>query len=175
MKIAVASKNPVKIEAARAAFASVFTNESFDIIALDVPSGVPEQPMSYEQTQEGARNRVINSADIEAEYYIAYEGGVDVFEDGPKTFAIICISNGQDTVFGQTATLPLPLSIYQDLLNSMELGDAMDRLFNTHNIKQKGGAIGQLTAGVETRLSIYQSATVLALSHFKHPNLFGSV
>ncbi|WP_371194336.1 inosine/xanthosine triphosphatase [Glaciecola sp. SC05] len=175
MKIAIASKNPVKIEAAQTAFASVFAHESIDIIALDVPSGVPDQPMSYEQTREGAHNRVLNCVDVEADYYIAYEGGVDVFEDGPKTFAVICISNGSEVIFGQTATLPLPLSIYQNLLDSMELGDAMDKLFNTHNIKQKGGAIGQLTAGLETRLSIYTSATVLALSYFANPDVYGSV
>lgn len=172
MKIAVASKNPVKIEAAQSAFSSVFAIDDIEVIAVDAPSDVPDQPMSYQQTLEGARNRVLNLADVDADYYIAYEGGVDVFEDGPKTFAVLCISDGQETVFGQTATLPLPISIYQNLLDAMELGDAMDSLFNTHNIKQKGGAIGQLTSGIETRLSIYRSATVLALSHFAHPHLY---
>lgn len=173
MKIAVASKNPVKINAARTAFINVFANETCQILPLDAPSGVPNQPMSYRQTREGAHNRVRHSmVACQADYYIAYEGGVDMFDDGPKTFAVICISNGQHMIFGQTATLPLPLSIYQQLLDGAELGDAMDSLFNTHNIKQKGGAIGQLTSGLETRLSIYQSATILALSPFAHPALY---
>ncbi len=176
MKVAVVSKNPVKINAARAAFSSVFADTNIEIVALELESGVPDQPMSYEQTREGAHNRVQNALALEDEfdYIIAYEGGVDVFEDGPKTFAVLCIGKGEDMIYGQTATLPLPMSIYQDLLNGKELGDAMDTLFNTHNIKQKGGAIGQLTSGLQTRLSIYESATILALSYFAHPDLFDS-
>ncbi len=53
-----------------------------------------------------------------------------------------------------------------------ELGPAMDNMFNTVNIKQKGGAIGQLTNGLETRESIYVSATLLTLSAFFYPKLF---
>jgi non-canonical (house-cleaning) NTP pyrophosphatase len=48
----------------------------------------------------------------------------------------------------------------------------MDRLFNTVNIKQKGGAIGQLSKGLETRKSIYVSATLLTLSVFFYPELY---
>ena len=95
-----------------------------------------------------------------------------VFEDGPKTFAVICISNRDEIVFGQSATLPLPVSVYQKLLDGYELGTAMDELFNTQNIKQKGGAIGQLTMGLETRKSIYVSATILTLSSFMHESLY---
>jgi non-canonical (house-cleaning) NTP pyrophosphatase len=48
----------------------------------------------------------------------------------------------------------------------------MDALFNTVNIKQRGGAIGQLTNGLETRKSIYKSATILALSRFVYADLY---
>ena len=53
-----------------------------------------------------------------------------------------------------------------------ELGPAMDDMFNTVNIKQKGGAIGQLTNGLETRKSIYVSATLMTLSAFFYAELF---
>jgi non-canonical (house-cleaning) NTP pyrophosphatase len=68
--------------------------------------------------------------------------------------------------------LPLPTSIYEQLTLGKELGPAMDRLFNTVNIKQKGGAIGQLSKGLETRKSIYVSATLLTLSVFFYPQLY---
>jgi non-canonical (house-cleaning) NTP pyrophosphatase len=48
----------------------------------------------------------------------------------------------------------------------------MDEMFNTVNIKQKGGAIGQLSNGLETRKSIYVSATILSLSVFFYPDLY---
>jgi non-canonical (house-cleaning) NTP pyrophosphatase len=48
----------------------------------------------------------------------------------------------------------------------------MDRLFNTDNIKQKGGAIGLLTKGLATRESVYRQATLLALAPFVNPELY---
>lgn len=172
ISVVVASLNPVKIAAAKQAFSKVFGVE-VNVQALSVESGVAEQPMNYEETREGAYNRVIAAQVLaQGDYFIAYEGGVDVFEDGPKTFAIICISNKQDMSFGQSASLPLPIKVYERLLDGMELGTAMDELFNTVNIKQKGGAIGQLTSGLETRASIYESATILALSRYAHAALY---
>lgn len=172
ISVVVASLNPVKIRAAKQAFEKVFGLEVI-IKSLQVPSGVSEQPMNYEETRTGAYNRVAAAQELlKGDYYIAYEGGVDVFEDGPKTFAIVCISNTQDMSFGQSACLPLPIRVYERLLEGVELGTAMDELFNTVNIKQKGGAIGQLTGGLETRASIYESATILALSRYVHASLF---
>lgn len=172
LRVVVASANPVKIDAAKEAFSLVF-NVAVEIIVADVDSGVSDQPMDYVETRSGAENRVKQALQFcEADYYIAFEGGVDVFEDGPKTFAVICISNGDEMVFGQSGMLPLPMPVYAMLLEGTELGSAMDALFNTVNIKQKGGAIGQLTNGLETRKSIYTSATILALSRFVHADLY---
>ena len=64
--------------------------------------------------------------------------------------------------------------MYQALLAGEELGHVMDRLFNTNNIKQKGGAIGLLTNGHETRESNYTQALILAMAPFIHPELFDS-
>lgn len=172
LKLAVASANPVKLNAAKEAFLLVFQRD-IEIVSLDVPSGVSDQPMTFNETRLGAKNRVENAkTDTKADYYIAFEGGVDVYEDGPKTFAVICISNGEETIYGQSALLPLPISVYAKLLEGIELGTAMDDLFNTQNIKQRGGAIGQLTNGLETRMSIYKSATTLALSRFVNGSLY---
>lgn len=177
IRVLVASQNPVKINAAREAFTSV-TYGAIEVTGISVESGVAEQPLNYEQTRLGAENRVLNMQtyaeqnDIAADFYVAYEGGVDVFEDGPKTFAVLCLSDGSTHCFGQTATLPLPVSVYQQLVNGEELGVVMDKLFATNNVKQKGGAIGLLTNGVESRTSIYTSATILALSRFLHQSMF---
>jgi inosine/xanthosine triphosphatase len=172
LRLAVASANPVKLTAAKEAFLLAFKG-GVEIVSLDVPSGVSDQPMTFDETRLGAQNRVDNAkAETKADYYIAFEGGVDLYEDGPKTFAVICISNGKETIFGQSALLPLPISVYAKLLEGVELGTAMDNLFDTQNIKQKGGAIGQLTKGIETRMSIYKSATILALSRFVNGSLY---
>jgi inosine/xanthosine triphosphatase len=173
MRIIVASKNPVKVEAARKSFIKAFVDENIEIIAISAPSMVSEQPMSSEETKTGAINRVKFCQQHEqADYYISYEGGVDVLDGVPSTYAVVCIANNSKYQTGRTASLPLPKQIYQKLQQGEELGPAMDAMFNTVNIKQKGGAIGQLSNGLETRESIYVSASLLTLSVFFYPELF---
>ena len=173
LKILVGSNNPVKINAAKEAFEKAFSQHKITAIGQSVASGVREQPMSIEETKQGAANRVGALKTLgHADFFIAYEGGIDASTDEIRTFAILCVSDGEKTLFGQTATLAIPTSVYQRLEEGIELGTAMDELFNTVNIKQKGGAIGQLTKGLETRQSIYTSATLLALAPILHPSLY---
>lgn len=173
MKIIVASQNPVKVDAARTSFSMAFPDEEIEIIWLDAPSSVSDQPMSTEETKNGAVNRVkYCQQHHQADYYVSYEGGVDVLDGIPSTYAVVCIANAQKRQTGRTASLPLPDQIYQKLKQGAELGPAMDAMFNTVNIKQKGGAIGQLTNGLETRASIYVSATLLTLSAFFYADLY---
>ena len=60
-KVIIASKNPVKINATKQAFESVFPTEQFEFIGIRVPSFVSDQPMSDEETLEGAINRAENA------------------------------------------------------------------------------------------------------------------
>ncbi len=173
IKVVVASKNPVKIEAAKESFSKAFPDAQIEIYAVDAPSKVNDQPMSATETKEGAINRVAYCQQHhQADYYIAYEGGVEILDGNPSTYAVVCIADADKLQTGRTASLPLPTSIYEQLTLGKELGPAMDRLFNTVNIKQKGGAIGQLSKGLETRKSIYVSATLLTLSVFFYPQLY---
>ena len=173
LKVVVASKNPVKIDAAKESFTKAFPEFKIEVLSVDAPSKVNDQPMSAVETKEGAINRVkYCQQHHQADYYIAYEGGVEVLDGNPSTYAVVCIANADNLQTGRTASLPLPTSIYEQLTLGKELGPAMDRLFNTVNIKQKGGAIGQLSKGLETRKSIYVSATLLTLSVFFYPQLY---
>ncbi|KAJ6443472.1 NTPase [Purpureocillium lavendulum] len=77
--VIVSSKNPVKIGAARQGFAQMFPGAGFDIRGLSVPSGVPDQPFSDQETLDGATNRANNAraAAPDADYWVGIEGGVD--------------------------------------------------------------------------------------------------
>ena len=173
MKIIVGSKNPVKVNAASNALGKVlgekYPGVTIEVSGTDAPSLVSDQPMTETETREGALNRVkacINK--YQADWYVAIEGGVDNFVDGPATFAYIAICNGQEWSVGRSANLPLPPSVYQSLIDGDELGDVMDKLFNTDNIKQKGGAIGLLTNHQATRQSVYELAITLAMAKFNY-------
>ncbi|WP_100658548.1 inosine/xanthosine triphosphatase [Alteromonas flava] len=171
-RLFVGSLNPVKIQAGKRALSQWFDNAHVEVQGIAVPSGVADQPMTEAETRLGAVNRVrkclaeLNLNATEYDWVIAYEGGVDMFEDGPATFAYVAISNGKKLAVGRSGNLPLPRPVYAELLKGKELGPVIDKYFNTQNIKQKGGAIGVLTKGLATRQSVYETATIMAISTY---------
>lgn len=169
----VGSLNPVKVGAVNRTLSLCFPDVSWQVEGMSVPSGVAEQPLTDAATREGAVNRVnAVKAKAHADWYVAIEGGVDCFDDGPATFAYIAICHDEQWSVGRSAHLPLPASVYQALQQGAELGPLMDKLFDTDNIKQKGGAISLLTNNLATRQSVYELAMLLAMAKFLHPARF---
>jgi inosine/xanthosine triphosphatase len=173
LNIVVGSKNPVKINAAKHIFAMYFPQHSINCQGVDAPSNVPDQPIGEEETRIGAQNRVEHcKTHYPADYYVAMEGGAEQFSYGAATFAYVVIDNALNQVIGRSSNLPLPQIFYNALLNGEELGDVMDKAFNTTNIKQQGGAIGLLTNHHATRESTYTQALTLAMAPFLHSSLY---
>jgi len=169
VKIIVASKNPVKIGAAREAFSAVFPGRSIDICGIEVESGVGDQPESDTKTREGARARVLKARDAEpgADFWVGLEGGVEVFDGQLMAFAWMAVKCRQSDISeARSATLPLPPAVKELVDAGMELGEANDRVFSTVNSKQGGGAYGLLTDGRYTRESIYSQTLIIALTPY---------
>jgi len=170
LEVVVGSCNPVKVNAVVNALAAYFPDRQVLAKSIDAPSGVSEQPMTSKETRDGAVNRLryCQQHHPDADFYAAIEGGVDNFEDGAATFAYLAVANNQSTSVGRSANMPIPNSVYHALTQGEELGPLMDKLFNTSNVKQKGGAIGLLTNGLETRESNYIQALHLAIAPLVH-------
>ena len=88
MKIVVASQNPVKIGAAREAFATQFPGVELEMLAVDVDSGVGDQPMSDAVTRVGARTRAMRACEAlpDADFWVGLEGGIEVLDDQLMAF-----------------------------------------------------------------------------------------
>jgi inosine/xanthosine triphosphatase len=172
MKIVVASKNPVKVNAVQAAFAASLPAQSLTVIGIDADSGVSDQPRGDEETRRGAGNRARDARRREpaADFWVGLEGGIEVIDDLLQAFAWMAVLDSAGR-FGmaRSATLPLPHAIRKLLESGMELGEANDRVFGTVNSKQQGGAFGLLTDGRHTRESIYAQTVMLALVPLLHP------
>lgn len=172
MNVVVASFNPVKLQAVKAAFGSQFDNDSLDVHGCDVPSEVADQPVSDAETLRGARNRVANArrAQPSADFWVGLEGGVERSADRLVAFAwmVIAAADGRMSEV-RSVGLPLPPAVARLMDEGLELGDANDRVFATRNSKQGGGAFGLLTNGLLTRESVYQQTLILALVPFVHP------
>ncbi|WP_372626901.1 inosine/xanthosine triphosphatase [Arsukibacterium sp.] len=167
--IAVASANPAKINAVKQCFQNNFPEQAINIDGIAVPSGVAEQPMSSAETLLGAQNRLLAlKQQVSADYYVAIEAGLD----NDMTFAWMLIEHNGKLGKARSASLMLPPKALQLLADGVELGDAMDQLFGTTNIKQAGGAIGLLTHNQLSRASVYQQALTLALIPFLNPQRF---
>lgn len=169
MKVVVASTNPVKRRAVEDAFSAQFPDQAIDYVAINVSSGVSDQPMSDVETRRGARMRATNAADAvpDADFWVGLEGGLDDIDDQLMAFAWMVVSDAHG-VRGEarTVTLPLPPAVRALVESGMELGDANDRVFATLNSKQAGGAYGLLTNGRYTREGVYSQALTIALIPF---------
>jgi inosine/xanthosine triphosphatase len=170
MKIVVASANPAKIRAVQDALAQVFNGKTLQCSGHSTDSGVPAQPMTSEETLQGALNRLqaVAAAAPGADYYVAIEAGLD----GDCSFAWIVITHQGRISKTRSASLPIPPAALMALQQGEELGDVIDLMFAQHNIKQQGGAIAMLTNHLLTRSSVYQQAIILAMIPFIQPQLF---
>jgi inosine/xanthosine triphosphatase len=171
MKVVVASLNPVKIGAVRAAFAAQFPGADFMIEPVSIDSGVAEQPMSDAETRLGAHNRVerARTAYPDADYWVGLEGGLDAIDGVLMGVAWMAVGGPDGRVSqARTPTLPIPPAVQRLVEQGLELGAANDRVFDTVNSKQGGGAFGLLTDGRYTREGVYTQAVELALIPFVH-------
>jgi len=167
-KVVIASKNPVKIEATKAGFQRMFPSLSFDFEGLSVSSNVSDQPMSHEETKEGASNRAQNAKlDFpNADFWVGIEGGVHQDEFGMQAFAWVVVQSCDKTSQAQTAVFYLPEPIAKMVKEGIELGEADDIYFGRSNSKQKDGAVGILTKGEIDRKAYYEHAMVMVLIPF---------
>lgn len=174
-QVLVASTNPVKTEATKAALAKIFPSESFDLLAEAVETSVPDQPMSNEQTLSGARLRAeqARSSYPDLAYWVGIEGGVEQEFLGMASFAWVYIldKNGKKG-FGKSATFYLPHKVAELVQEGKELGEADDIVFGHAESKTKQGAIGILTNNVITRTDLYIQAVVTALIPFSKSALY---
>ena len=168
--LVVASQNPVKIEATRRGFASMFPSRVFHLHPVAVPSGVRPQPLSDAETLQGALTRVQHAAHLvpQADYWVGIEGGVEERQGGMEAFAWIVISTPHLLGKSRTGTFGVPEDVATLVRQGYELAAAVEEVYQHTQVKSTTGAVGILTEGVIDRVQLYEHAVVLALVPFKH-------
>jgi inosine/xanthosine triphosphatase len=167
--VAVGSSNPVKISAARAVFARVAPTARVE--GVSVSSTVRDQPWGDDETIRGARSRALAARlALGADLGIGLEGGV-VEDDGALrtcAWAAVVGPDGREGAGGSLA-ISLPPAVSDLVRSGLELGDAMDRVAGTHDVKRGPGAVGLLTAGLIDRQRAYETLITYALAPFLAP------
>ena len=171
--VGVGSTNPVKVAAVRNILARV--SSSIRVEAVKVPSTVRDQPFGDNETIRGALARAHAARQaVGGELGIGLEGGV-VDENGAMrtcAWAAVVDASGREGIGGSLA-MPLPEQVARLIReDGLELGVAMDRLTGEHNVKQRQGAVGVLTAGLVDRQAAYEVIVAYALARFLTPALW---
>jgi inosine/xanthosine triphosphatase len=168
--VAVGSTNPVKVGAACAVIARVAPTARVE--SVEVSSTVRDQPWGDEETIRGARSRARAARRaLDADFGIGIEGGVVEDEQGLRTCAWAVVVGPDDREgTGGSLAVPLPPAVAELVRDGLELGDAMDRVAGTQDVKRGQGAVGLLTAGLIDRQRAYESLLTYALVPFLAPS-----
>lgn len=172
--VIVASKNPLKIQATKTAFDRMFPDGNFTFGGRSASSGVADQPLSDQETLQGAMNRARNAqaTEPEATYWVGLEGGVHTLDGEMQVFEWIVVLHRDGTMGrARTGALPLPQETAKLVRSGMELGDADNLVYKKKNSRQEMGTVGNLTGGLITRQSFFEDTIVLALIPFKNTHL----
>lgn len=170
---AVGSENPVKINCVLQAAIQFWP--AARVVGVGTDSGVSAQPQSDQEMLLGARNRAEQALAKmpEADFGVGLEGGTLDTAEGMWAYAWIVIADRAGKLgLGQTGRFLLPEPVAQLVRDGMELGEADDRFFGRANSKQQEGAIGILSDGRITRLTLYQPAVTFACLPFVHPEYY---
>lgn len=169
MKILIGTYNRAKTKAVQTISRIYYPEANF--INIEVPSLVSSQPMSNEETRQGAINRAKQLMEMEpsdALFGIGLEGGVHEIEDTMYicNWGALATNNGE--VFTATgAGVPLPKEIADRLRAGGELGPVMDVYTSSNDIRHEEGAIGVFTNGLVKRSDMFEHIMLLLIGQYE--------
>jgi len=187
--VAVGTTRGPKLAAVREALAAVGPllddqAASFDIAAVEVPSGVGHTPLSREEIMAGARGRAEALRRIAREqakpwkYLIGLEGGLDIIHEGGarwvflQNWAYVSDAGGRGA-FGQGGAVLLPEALAHRVVDEgIELAHAIDAFVGGQGIRDAQGAWGVLTRDLITRQDAFRTAIINAFTPFLNPGLY---
>ena len=160
LDVAVGSLNHVKVEAVRSVMERIFGNVR--VTAVDVDSGVPDQPHEAE-TRQGAINRA-RAALGEHDLSVGIEAGVFEKEDGLYDYQYCAVADrdGRITV-GTGSGFMYPPAVAELVRQGKTVSEAMDQVFGQKDIGHGQGAIGYLSRGLLERKALTEQSVTAAM------------
>lgn len=163
--ISIGSKNLAKIAAVK----NAFKEYRYEIVSVDVASGVSAQPMTDKETIQGAINRATSAAtEMKAEIGIGLEGGVQQTTTGLFlcNWGALKVKDLPPFIAGG-ARIPLPQDIADRILQGEELGPIMNEFSKKQNVRHKEGAVGVFTNGQINRTDMFFHIVKLLLGQYE--------
>lgn len=176
LKVAVGSRNPVKIRGVERAFRIFYPDVC--VVAVPVEPGVPAQPIGFSQILEGARNRASGALKAcgDVDLGVGVEAGMYRVGDLWFDVQVTAIYDGENRVsYGFSPAFQLPECFAHKLVEGAagELEELVDEFYGTTGIGEKGGFVSLLTRGVVAREELTFYSTVMALIPRLNEGLYG--
>jgi inosine/xanthosine triphosphatase len=177
MLVIVGSDNPVKVKATENVFKAWYGE--CEILGGRIKTGLPVQPIGLSQTLEGATRRAEIAIELcpTADFSVGIEAGlIRVPQDNHRCFdqQIVAIldSSGWITL-GGGPSFEHPKSVLERvMIDNQEVGDVFEEVSGIPHIGRKEGAVGYLSRGRISRLSITEVAVSMALIPRIRSNLY---
>ncbi len=176
MKIAIGSKNPDKIAATRQAFGAVWPAQELEMVAMTVPSGVSDQPLTTDETIKGAINRAKTvKVSLRPDYAVGIEAGLTKigetwFVDG---WVAVIDASGRVGIGGSPAMEVAP-ALMKLVKSGSQLQQACNAVFGQPADDQPGNYLDQLTGHLFSSTDGFCDAIIMALARFIRPEVFDS-
>jgi inosine/xanthosine triphosphatase len=200
--IAVGSKRGPKLNAVTAALqsfsAALAHDTQFEVVGVEVESGVSHTPSSREELMRGARQRAETLVEMARQggaawqYFVGLEGGLDVVREGISADEMLRhsrlqqsghrrvfleswahVSDGTRGHYGRSGSIELPEALAHEVLeNGVELAIAIDRFAGAVGIRDAQGAWGVLSNNFITRQEAFRVAVIAAFAPFYNMKLY---
>jgi inosine/xanthosine triphosphatase len=200
--IAVGSKRGPKLNAVTEAlqsFSAALSHDAqFEVVGVEVESGVSHTPASRDELMRGARQRAEALVEMASrsgaswQYFVGLEGGLDVVHEGVSVDEALRHSalrlNGHRRVFleswayvsdsarghyGRSGSIEIPEALAHEVLeNGVELAVAIDRFAGAVGIRDAQGAWGVLSSNFITRQEAFRVAVLVAFAPFYNEKMY---
>jgi inosine/xanthosine triphosphatase len=200
--MAVGSKRGPKLNAvaeALGAFSSVLApNAQFEVVGVEVESGVSHTPSSREELMCGAQHRaealvrLARESGAAWQYFIGLEGGLDIIQEGAAAEEMrwratqkqygrrrvfleswAYVTDGVRGHFGRSGGIEIPDALAREVLeNGVELSVAIDKFAGAVGIRDAQGAWGVLSSNFITRQEAFRVAVLAAFAPFYNEKMY---
>jgi inosine/xanthosine triphosphatase len=175
-KIAVGSTNGVKVAAVEE-LVKEWAISVGEIVSIEAVSGVSDQPLTLEETIQGAKNRAFFAFKIGGQNCVGVgiESGL-MLAPGTTTgyleATVCCLFDGQHLATGLSCGFEIPPAVLELVLHKgLDLSQAChdQKIGDGPGLGAREGLVGRVTLGHINRKNYTKQAVAMAMGQWQHP------
>jgi inosine/xanthosine triphosphatase len=177
MKIVIGSANKVKVNAVKELAPGYELLAHAEIVSVDAPSNVSDQPKSIGETVEGAMNRARGAFPGHDLSFGIESGLIEVphTKTGLMDVCVCAIFDGTEYHIGLSSAFECPPKVIEFVRGEgLDLNQAFFKAGLTEDPKigSAEGAVGLLTKGRVTRMDYTKQAIAMAMIHLENAEAY---